>query len=159
LQTGLVFYEMDQVLDVKGALTLEFQRAYFNPFGYHRTEFQGTTKPWNNNIGDGWTHNLNMHLLTSYPYGGRPSTVVFYDPTGAERTYTYSTTSGGYNWYVPATTSYTSGKGNTLKRNTTTLKWTLERPSGLAYEFSAATTDTPTGLRGSNPSRTPRAMR
>jgi YD repeat-containing protein len=82
-----------------------------------------------------------MHLATSVPIFGLPLSVVFYDSTGEARTYNFSGTSGGYNWYAPATTSYTSEKGNTLKRNTTTLKWTLGMPDGLAYEFSAATTD------------------
>jgi YD repeat-containing protein len=141
LQTGLALNETDSMIGVKGSLSLEFQRAYYNSYGFHRGEFQGTSKPWKNNVGDGWTHNLNMHLVTSAPLFGTPLSVVFYDATGAERTYNLSTTAGGYNYYVPASTSYTSEKGNTLKRNTSTSKWTLEKPGGLVYEFSAATAD------------------
>jgi RHS repeat-associated protein len=142
LQTGLALYETDSMIGVKGSLSLEFQRAYYNSYGFHRGEFQGTSKPWKNNVGDGWTHNLNMHLITSAPLFGTPLSVVFYDATGAERTYNLSTTAGGYNYYVPASTSYTSEKGITLRRNTSTSKWTLAKPGGLVYEFSAATADT-----------------
>jgi len=138
-ETALKLHEKDLTLAVRGALNLTFARTYINEKGWHRGEYQGTTKPWKNNIGDGWTHNLNTHIVASS--GTTPSFVTLYDSQGSARIYEYDSTSGGYDWYYRHAKGQTGEKGNVLKRNTTTKEFTLEKSSGLIQEFSAATTD------------------
>ncbi|MDP2324317.1 MAG: hypothetical protein Q8N51_09845, partial [Gammaproteobacteria bacterium] len=81
---------------------------------------------------------LNKHLRTSS--GTTPSTVVYWDASGAHRTYTLDSTSGGYNWYYRSATGNPRELGNVLKRDTTTKRFTLDLASGARIEFSAATT-------------------
>jgi RHS repeat-associated protein len=140
LQTALHLSETDVSVGIRGPMTLSFDRTFMNEKGIPRTEFTDATKTWSNNVGKGWTHSLNMHLKTTSE--APPTTVTFYDESGTPRDYTFSSTSGGYNWYYRGTYGTSGEKANVLKRNTTTLRYTLELISGLTYEFSAATTDT-----------------
>ncbi|GMW03109.1 MAG: hypothetical protein AMXMBFR84_42450 [Candidatus Hydrogenedentota bacterium] len=129
----------DARVSVIGPMEFEFRRFYSNDMGYHRGEFQGTDKVWKNNIGDGWTHTLNTYLVASV--GTPPFTVTYFDSQGYPRVYNFQSTSGGNNHYARTSTGHTGEKAITLKRNTTTLAYTLTFPDGLTYEFSAATAD------------------
>ncbi|MBI2433853.1 MAG: tetratricopeptide repeat protein [Candidatus Hydrogenedentes bacterium] len=129
----------DLAVRTRGGMHLSFARHFYNPDGYLRAEFDSTSKPWMNSIGRGWTHSYNIFLRTSS--GTTPSAVVLFDEIGAQRTYTYGSTSGGYDYYA-RDTGGSGEKLNVLKRDTTSLKWYWELGGGvLTYEFSAATTD------------------
>ncbi|MCF6283581.1 MAG: cysteine peptidase family C39 domain-containing protein [Candidatus Hydrogenedentes bacterium] len=138
--TSLKLHERDLTLSVQGTLRMSFARQYINEKGWHRGEYQGTTKPWMNNVGDGWTHNLNTHIRTQI--GTTPSYVTLYDSQGSARTYEYDSTLSGTDYYYRHAAGQSYEKSDVLKRDTTTLAYTLEKKSGLTYTFSAATTDT-----------------
>lgn len=133
--------EPDFSLNIRGDNPLKFQRVYINEKGFHRPRFTDSTKPWSNNVGNGWTHNLNLHLVTTTPVFGRPLTVVFYDEKGAERTYEYNSASGGNYYYVRTANGSSRERGNTLMLEGATGKYYLSLPGGREYRFSAATND------------------
>ena len=136
--TALQLNETDHRVGVRGTMILSFDRIYVNEKGYQRTDYHDATKPWSNNIGDGWTHSLNMHILAST--GTPPTSIVFYDQSGFPRTYTYLGTAWGRDWYA-VSNGQTVERGVIMVRDTTTLKFAYGEPGGLVYQFSAATTD------------------
>ncbi|MCF6283609.1 MAG: cysteine peptidase family C39 domain-containing protein [Candidatus Hydrogenedentes bacterium] len=138
-ETSLELDEGDLTLNTLSAWGLSFGRSYRSEAGFPRVETSSITKPWENNVGPGWYHRLNVHLRTSS--GTTPTTVVYWDSSGAYRTYTLDSTSGGYNWYSRSATGNPDEQGDVLKRNTTTKTFTLESSGGVTENFSAATTD------------------
>jgi RHS repeat-associated protein len=139
LSTAQDLKERDVGIRVRGGSGLRFTRSYINPKGWHRGEFQGTSNPWQNNIGDGWTHNLNRHLKTST--GSPPTSVSYYDGRGFPRQYVYDSYDATYDYYYVPDSGTTVDQGNELRRNKSTGKYTLEKYNGTVYEFSAPTTD------------------
>jgi len=137
-ETALTISEGDLGVAGRG-LGLGFGRFYLNEKGYHRDEFSSTSDPWSNNIGEGWTHNLNVHLKAST--GDPPDSVIMYDDMGEYREYEYDSTAGGYDIYYRAEDGQVYEDGFTLKRNTSTLEYTFEMPGNNTFEFSAATND------------------
>ncbi len=81
-----------------------------------------------------------MHLVTSTPVSGRPTTVVAYDETGTERTYTYNSTGGG-NYYYLRANGTSAERGTLLTLEGATGEYFLTLPGGREYHFSAATAD------------------
>lgn len=137
-ETSLELDESDLSLEVLGDWELSFGRSYRSKQGFHRAETASTGKWWENNVGAGWSHDLNMHLRTSS--GATPSTVAYWDPSGTYRTYSYSSTSGGYDLYYRSATGNPDELGDVLKRDTTTKRFTMLMGDGARMEFSAATT-------------------
>jgi YD repeat-containing protein len=137
-ESCLALSECDTSVGVLGRMALSFRRTFINEKGYFRGETTGASV-WQNNIGKGWAHNLNMHLVAST--GSPPTSVVLYDEEGSARTYNYDSTSGGYNYYYRSSTGQTGERGNTLARDTSTLKYYLIARDDTVYGFSAATTD------------------
>jgi RHS repeat-associated protein len=136
-ETSLDLNETDLSLRTLDVWGLSFRRAYRSEGGFHRPETVGTSKWWENNIGAGWSHSLNLHLQTSS--GTTPTTVLYWDESGTYRTYELASTAGGYNLYERSSTGNPEELGNVLKRDTTTMRFTLEMASGARIEFSAAT--------------------
>ncbi|MBL7645031.1 MAG: tetratricopeptide repeat protein [Candidatus Hydrogenedentes bacterium] len=136
--TSLNLNELDLSLKTRGASGLAFSRSYRAEKGSPRTETSSTAKWWENNIGLGWSHSYNLHLRTSG--GATPGTVLYWDAQGIYRTYTLDSTAGGYNIYKRSATANPDELANVLKRNTTTLAFTLETGSGSRIEFSPSTT-------------------
>ena len=137
-ETSLELDEGDLTLNTLSDWGLSFGRSYRSEKGFPRVETSGTGKWWENNVGAGWSHSLNLHLRTST--GTTPGTVLYWDPSGTYRTYALGSTSGGYDWYYADATGNADELGNVLKRNTTTKKFTLILGGGAKIEFSAATT-------------------
>jgi RHS repeat-associated protein len=133
--------ETDLSIAVRGDNGLAFSRILMNEKGYYRSRFTDNTKPWSNNVGKGWTHEYNIHLVTSTPVGGKPATVVFYDEKGTDRTYSFSYTDSGIHYYVRNSTGSSSERGYWLMLDSSTGKYTLTMPGGREYRFSAATND------------------
>jgi RHS repeat-associated protein len=142
MSTLLTLEETDLGVSVRGPMTLLLKRWYTCQKGFHDDEYTETSKPWSNNIGDGWTHTLNMHVRTSTPGGsGYPTTVTFYDETGVARAYTYDSTWLWFNLYYRTSNGTNKERGNLLFRNASTGKFTLRVPGELEYQFSTPTTD------------------
>jgi len=132
--TGLYLDERDVALRTRGTTAVTFERIYSNTYGYHRGHFQDATKPYSNIIGDGWTHSLNMHLITDgLP---NPNTVTFYDVDGEARVYPYLGTYLGTRFYKRSSTGQTAERANWISQNTTTLKFSMMIGRQLAYQFS-----------------------
>ena len=150
-QSSVQVDETDTRISTVGPLTLRLSRNYVNPYGYHRGQFVETNRPWRNNIGRSWTHNLNMHLRVSSLRG----TVVLFNPKGIALDYTRISTSGGYDTYERGgyydtdndgeNDDYKKGttweRGITLQRDQSTGKFTMKIPGGAQYGFSAETDD------------------
>lgn len=122
---------------------MAFPRQYVCKSGFATSEYTDTAKPWSNNIGSGWTHNLNIHLKTSTPTAsGYPLTVIVYDETGEARTFARSTadSTATEDVYYRSLAVFPEEKRQTLVRDKTAgtyIPWLAENSR---YEFSAPTT-------------------
>jgi len=147
-QMSLQTSPTDLAMPVAGGLKLGFTRVFANQFGYKRGYFSAALedKPYKNNIGEGWTHSLNMHLRVSQYYGA----LQFIDAGGNPKTYTKYDTDSVYDYYWRRTTSEYEAHGETykglawelgtiLKRNLSTGVHTMHFPDGKVYGFSAET--------------------
>jgi len=136
--TSLAMTETDIAVKSLGDLSLVFNRVYYNEKGYHRSEYTGTNV-WQNNIGAGWTHSLNMHLECST--GSPPTVIIFYDETGTARAYNYDSDVLGFHRYYRSSTGQTAERGNVLYQNASTHVFNLYLPDGTEYMFSTPTSD------------------
>ncbi|MBX3180318.1 MAG: PKD domain-containing protein [Candidatus Hydrogenedentes bacterium] len=130
---------------VRGDLQLAFTRHYLCKAGFATSEYTDPAKPWSNNIGSGWTHNLNVHLTTSTPtVGGYPLTVIVYDETGEARTFARSPTdsTASEDIYYRSIAVYPEEKRQVLVRNKAAGTYILWRADNGRYEFSMPTTTT-----------------
>ena len=134
-QNALQLNESDISFPVKGGMSIVFKRHWFNAWGGYRGYYSQTyDKPYRNNLGVTWTHNLNQHLRVS-SLGNK---VIYIDATGNSRTFTKTSTSGGYDIFTPKTSlKVAAAKSWELKRDTTTEEYTLKFPAGATLNFSA----------------------
>ncbi|MCF6285577.1 MAG: cysteine peptidase family C39 domain-containing protein, partial [Candidatus Hydrogenedentes bacterium] len=135
----------DIKVPVRGDLQLVFTRQYVCRAGFADTEYTEIAKPWSNNIGSGWTHNLNIHLSTSTPAtGGYPLTVVLFDETGEARTFTRNATdsTASEDIYYRSQAVFPEEKRQVLVRDKTAGTYALWFNNNNRYEFSVPTTTT-----------------
>jgi len=64
-QRSLSIQQTDIIIPTRGSSELALRRIYYNPWGYHRGYVQTDNRPYKNNIGNGWHHNLNVHVRLS----------------------------------------------------------------------------------------------
>lgn len=62
-QTGLQIDESDILVPSRGPMSLAFRRSYHHRYGYAREYYTDHTVWYKNNMGYGWTHNWNTHLI------------------------------------------------------------------------------------------------
>ena len=147
-QMSLQTTETDLSMSTAGGMKVNFTRVFANQFGYKRRYFSSWSeeKPYRNNIGEGWTHNLNMHLRVSQLRGA----VQFVDEDGNPKTYTKYDTDDNFDYYWRRATSeyeahgYTYKghaweQGITLTRDKISGAYTMYLPDGRVYGFTAET--------------------
>jgi len=142
MATMLTLDPTDAAISLRGPMALVFQRQYLNEKGYPNGAYTDSSLPWSNTIGEGWTHNLNVHIRTSEPNGsGIPETAVLFDESGTARTYSYFGTGWGADFYARSSEGVTSEKGVVFYRTVATGAFTMRVPGETTYEFTAPTAD------------------
>ena len=141
-QTSQFFAETDLAIPIKGGGKLKLDRRWFNAWGWGRGYTTDTSKVWGNNVGRGWVHGFNMHLLCSETTNGNgaPERVAFFDQVGTARYYEYQGAQGNTQTYVPSIhSSPLDLRFTTVTRDAVSGRFTLHFNDGSAYEFSAQT--------------------
>ena len=134
----------DISLPVRGGGTFSFVRTYNNVFGFSKGETLGT-KPWQNNIGRGWVHNFNLHLMTSAttdPTTGAPLTLTVWDQQGDAVFFDFQYRQGGTkDIYAAGVNALAQRKADTVVRTVSTGAFVWTKTQGTSYGFSAPTAD------------------
>ena len=118
--------KFDVSVPLVGGLSLDFMRTYENPFGRSRGVFT-VTGTHNNNIGESWTHSLNV---TIRPIAADFSKVAYFNEYGQNHNFNRDSTTGGIDVY--------EDRGIRIERDQTTGEFTLYKPSGIVYDFGDA---------------------
>ena len=141
-QTSQLFSETDLAIPIKGGGKLKLDRRWFNSWGWGRGYTTDVTKVWGNNIGNGWVHGFNMHLVCSETVNGNgaPDRVAYFDQVGTARYYEYQGAQGNTQTYVPSIhSSPLDLRFTTLTRDAVSGRFTLHFVDNSSYEFSAQT--------------------
>jgi RHS repeat-associated protein len=137
--SALSIHEPDISIDVKGPMSLTFQRQYFSRRGYH-VERRTGAEWYGNNIGSGWVHNWNYHIEESEgtEANGQPSMITVFADDGNTEEYEWVSRAGGNDRYEPANTQLEiEEQANVILRNYSTNMATLFTVDVLRLYFSA----------------------
>src|SRR5690606_7893865 len=90
--------QTDIHIPTRGTMEFSFKRAYYNPWGGHREYMSTETRPYKNNIGNGWRHNFNVHVRLSSENGY----LAYVDANSNFKRFTRSGSDSVYDYYQRA---------------------------------------------------------
>ncbi|OQC06797.1 MAG: putative deoxyribonuclease RhsA [Candidatus Hydrogenedentes bacterium ADurb.Bin101] len=138
--------QTDIHVPTRGAMDFFFRRVYYNPWGKHRDYMASETRPYKNNIGNGWRHNFNVHVRLSSANGY----LAYVDANGNFKRFTRTDTNvNGYDLYQRAPLDMDEEDVNALRterairaRRHVQEGWVeIEFPDGITCRFSAPIND------------------
>jgi RHS repeat-associated protein len=143
---AITIRQADVSVSTASSLNLEFRRFYKNSWGFHSAYTMTEARPFKNNIGSGWTHNLNVHVRLSTTNGYAFYIDAYGNTKQVERT---TQNQNGYDLYTPTpfdadgtdTNALTRERAVVFRRSVANGWFEIIYPDGNTSRFSAPIND------------------